>query len=64
MISVMPDTTRREVLAAHRQTYNRLRLGVGCASFLILANVFSAGPIWGQKLLQKAAPSPPAQAVL
>jgi len=61
VISVMPDTTRREVLAAHRQTYNRLRLGVGCASFLILANVFSAGPIWGQKLLQKAAPSPPAQ---
>jgi MscS family membrane protein len=48
-------------------------MAVRCASFLVLVSVFSASPIWGQKLLQKAVSSeaqttqpvqaPPAQEV-
>jgi len=58
----MPDPIRHQMRAAYRPTFNGVRTGARCASFLILVSVVSTGTAWGQKLLQKAAPSqPPAQ---
>jgi len=56
----MPDPIRLQMRAAHRPTFNSVRTGARCASYLVLVSVVSAGTARGQKLLQKAAPSQPA----
>jgi len=65
----MPDPIRRIVPAVHASIFEGLRAASKCASFLALIGVLSAGPVWGQTLLQKAvssqtpAPTPPPEEV-
>ncbi|HXJ91762.1 MAG TPA: mechanosensitive ion channel domain-containing protein [Terriglobia bacterium] len=55
----MPDPIQCGVHAARCRLFNRLWTRLKYVIFLALASVLSAGPVWGQKLLQKAVSNQP-----
>jgi MscS family membrane protein len=55
----MPDPIRGKARAAHPPAFAGLLTGVRRISFLALVSIYSAGPVWGQTLLQKADSSQP-----
>jgi MscS family membrane protein len=55
----MPDPAEREVQTPQHRLFSGLRTALRCGGFLVLVSASLAGPVWGQKLLQKAVSSQP-----